>query len=328
MNGDSALPVVIVAGLEPGRLAVVGAAATAAAGELALGVVRSGMAAPDLDVALLALADEEVVVCASEPCLCCAQRLDLVRVVGKLAARGNRPDLLVVEADADTDLALMAQTMLRDPDLRRHTELQGIVVVVDAVGLALGLDMHGILNLPDSWCDQLAMADVVVLRNIDRLNPSAQERLLWALGGLAPRSATVAGSRRHQGRAVLDVDGFGTSRLGSRVIAPRAHRALPADSEPRTVVIEIEGWLEVHRLSSWIDDLHAQLGADLLRLDGVLAIDGERRRWVARGARTTLDLQDGATWDHDEVPRSSLALVGRRIEAGALGDTLVDCLAS
>lgn len=141
------LPVTMVTGWH-------GAGATALAGRLAADL------AP---LAVEVVRPEEEVVEQVGGCSAWAVCHDLIRVVGNLASRWQRPDRIVVDAGGWSDVVVAAQTFLDDPDLRRRTELCGIVTAVDTPSAAMRA-MSGRPVWPSDTCgEQVAAADHVVL---------------------------------------------------------------------------------------------------------------------------------------------------------------------
>src|SRR5205823_5824039 len=132
-----------------------------------------------IDHHLLRRVDERTVLLSSG-CVCCTLRGDLadeLRDLDNRRARGEIPDFrrVVVETTGLADPAPIVYTLMAEPVVRHHFELDGIVATVDA--------QHGLAH-PES-VKQAAVADVVVVTKTDvsdpgeatehlrRLNPAA-----------------------------------------------------------------------------------------------------------------------------------------------------------
>lgn len=268
--------------------------------------------------------EEELVHCSPDRCPCCSVRLDLVIAATDLARRRHRPDHLIIEVGGDADGAAVLQTFLRDPDLRSATEVDAMITVVDAPSIAHLVDGRGDLAVHRQLREQIALADRLVVNRTDLTTDRASEQLMWTLHYANPRARAIKSGGPDLGARLLETGSF--TREG--IVADQcrvATRPVTADG-PTVVRLAVTGALDRDALSSWVDDLHHTHGGDLLRIQGVLAVEGDDHRWVARGVRTTLELDDGPPWADGELRASRLWLVGRGLDDAELGSELVSCL--
>lgn len=323
MNSPAPLPITIVTGwYGAGKTAVVETLVAARPGRVA--VVHAGPAPVAPDAWACIAVEEELVYCSTDRCPCCSVRLDLLVAVTALAQRRLRPDHVVVELGGDADGAAALQTFLRDPDLRATVEVDGVVTVLDAPSLTHRITAGGSLAVHAGMGDQIALADRMVLARTWHTTERATDQLAWTLHYANPRATTLGSTDPGLADRVLDCRGFtaaGISADDRTTATPQ-----PATDAPTVLRLTADGVLDRGALSTWMDDLHHRQGGDLLRLQGVLAIEDEERRWVARGIRTTLDLDDGPRWSPTEERTSRLWLVGRGLDARELRDGLVSCV--
>lgn len=318
------LPVTLVAGwVGSGKSALVGRLVDR--GEEAIAVVHAGAPPPGADRAWWTIAlEEELVHCSIDRCPCCAVRLDLVTVVGDLARRRTRPDRVVVELSGHADVAAALQTFLRDPDLRRLTCVDAVVTVVDVPAAVALVDGGGNLEARPEVLDSIAMADRIVMARRERVAETAADRLAWTLHAANRRARLSVMADPEVDVQVLGERGFAPDGIEDDRRPLRPPRA--PEGAPALARVEVEGTLGREALSGWMDDVHHHRGADLLRLHGVLAVEGEEARWIARGVRTTLDLDDGSAWTTAEPRVSRLWLAGRGIDADDLRGGLQRCV--
>ena len=158
-----------------------------------------------IDHHLLSRVDERTVLLASG-CLCCTLRGDLADELRDLLGRRDAGEIppfnrVVVETTGLADPTPIVYTLLTEPVVRHHFELDGVVATVDA--------QHG-LRGPES-VKQAAVADVLVVTKTDladaarsttelaRLNP-AGEVVAAVLGDVEPRGSSFGRARADDAR--------------------------------------------------------------------------------------------------------------------------------
>lgn len=293
--------------------------------EESIAVVHAGAAPPGAERAWWCIpVEEELVFCSIDRCPCCAVRLDLVTVVGDLARRRARPDRVVIELSGHADVAAALQTFLRDPVLRRLTCVDAVVTVVDVPAAVALVDGSGHLGARAEVLDAIAVADRIVMSRRERVSESVADRLAWTLHAANRRARLSVMSDPKVDLQILGEHGFAPAGIEDDRRPLRPPRA--PEGAPVLARVEVEGVLGRDALSEWMDDVHHHRGADLLRLHGVLAVEGEDARWIARGVRTTLDLDDGSVWSPGEARTNRVWLAGRGLDADALRDGLQRCV--
>jgi G3E family GTPase len=138
--------------------------------------------------------------------------------------------------------------------------------------------------------------------------------------------------------SLLDRGAFDISRL--RVPAPRL--GAPAQAQARlyrkpdegqhseglvSVSLSFARPLERSRFLPWLQRLIAERGADVLRAKGIVAFDGEERRFVFQAVHMTVDSGLDRAWALGESRESRLVFIGRHLDAGELKEELTHCLA-
>ena len=207
-----------------------------------------------LDHHLLRRVDERTVVMASG-CLCCALRGDLAEELRDLLSRRERGEIppfnrVVVETTGLADPAPVVYTLLSEPLVRHHYELDSVVATVDAA--------HG-LRLQES-IKQAAVADVLVVTKVDladpgpledelrRLNPAA-ELVEAAFGEVEPER--LFGRGRRDPRELASKEGEHTRGVGG-------------------VSLFLDEELDWTAFAIWLTMLLQARGSDLYRVKGLL----------------------------------------------------------
>ena len=132
-------------------------------------------------------------------------RGDLLRVLGRLLRRRERPDRVLVEATGPADPAPIARTFTMDADISKSFRLDGIITLVDARLLGRYVDGNA-----SGAHEQIAFADVLVVNKTDLVSVSdlaAMERWLRSVNtGARVRRACYADVRLEQVLGIRPVD--------------------------------------------------------------------------------------------------------------------------
>ena len=282
-----------------------------------------------IDGDLLVGADEELFEM-NNGCVCCTVRGDLIRTVQSLLQRDARAfDAIVVETTGLADPGPVVQTFVVDPLLQSRTTVDSVTTVVDA--------RHIALRLADSReaAEQIAFADQILLNKTEavaadeltslearlrRINPWARiHRTQWADVPL------------HE---VLGRGSFDLSRMVSLepqfLAPPHEHDCEDAgcahahhhdhvhDHGIHSVSLATDEPLDGDALSRWLGALVQAQGERILRLKGILSIEGEARRWVVQGVHMLLDCDRQHAWRDGEPRSSRLVFIGRELDAEVL----------
>jgi hypothetical protein len=98
------------------------------------------------------------------------------------------------------------------------------------------------------------------------------------------------------------------------------------DEEVASVGIELPGELDAERLNAWLGGLLARRGPDIFRSKGILAIQGDPRRYVFQGVHMLMDSQPDRPWG-DQPRRSTIVFIGRNLDRAELIEGFRACLA-
>ena len=277
-----------------------------AIGETAVIVNELGEVA--IDHHLLRRVDERTVLMKSG-CLCCTLRGDLADELRDLLSRRERGEIpefkrVVVETTGLADPTPIVYTLLSEPVVRHHYELEAIIATVDAV--------NG-LRLTES-VKQVVVADTLVVTKTDlsgarlleerlaRLNPAA-EILEAQHGNVEPRRLFGRPQRDlrelHFEQASHDHDHDGV----------RAH-ALFLDEE-----------LDWTAFGIWLTMLLQSRGEDVLRVKGLLNVGGPGPL-VLNGVQHVIHPPVHLDEWPDDDHRSRIVFIGRGIETETLEESL------
>jgi G3E family GTPase len=255
-----------------------------------------------LDHLLVETLDEDTVLLSSG-CLCCTVRGDLVEALAKI--RPRKPTRVLIETTGLADPVPIIQTLLGDPFAALCFRMDGIVTVVDAVnGLAQLRDQPEALR-------QAAVADRIVLSKTDltdatelrarlaTLNPGAD--IITAVRGEVPAaSLTDLGLFVVEGKipdvaSWLRAEAFeqphdhGHDHHGhGDHAAPQqsAHDVNRHDANVRAFCLTFEAPMHWDGVGRFLEVLIATHGESLLRVKGILNLEGLDKPVVIHGVRS------------------------------------------
>jgi G3E family GTPase len=259
-----------------------------------------------IDNDLIVNAEEEIFEM-NNGCICCTVRGDLIRILGGLMRRKNRFDGIIVETTGLADPAPVAQTFFVDEDVRRQTKLDAIVTVVDAKHLLREID-----RAPEAQ-EQLGFADIVLLNKTDVV--TADE--LAAVEARIRRINPYAGIHRTERcgvdlAQVLGRDAFNIDRVleldPGFLTETHDHEH---DDQISSLSLTSDRPLEPELFVPWIEKITQDLGTDILRMKGIIAMKDDEQRFVIQGVHMLLEGGSQRPWKADEKRDSRLVFIGR-----------------
>ena len=286
-----------------------------------IAVIENEFGEIGIDHALVINADEEVFEM-NNGCICCTVRGDLIRIIGGLLKR-KELDGILIETTGLADPAPVAQTFFVDDEVRSRTRLDAIVTVVDA------------RNLPARLADsaepeeQIAFADVVLVNKIDLVTEAELAEVERRIRAINPQARL---HRTHRATLpvgdVLGRGGFDLDRIlefEPGFLAGEDDHV--HDSDVSSVSFELDRPLSQERFRTWIHQLLAQRGQDILRTKGILDFEGEDRRFAFQAVHMLAEGDFIGPWRTGAERRSKLVFIGRRIDRTALAEGFEACIA-
>jgi G3E family GTPase len=290
-----------------------------------------------IDNDLIVESDEEIYEM-NNGCVCCTVRGDLINVLERLMRQHGRFDAIVVETTGLADPAPVAQTFFMEDEVRASAALDAIVTVVDAKHFPAQINGE-----PEAE-EQVAFADIVLVNKADLVSPEQLAAVEAAVRSVNPyaelhrtRRADIPLDR------ILDRGAFDLQRVLDNDphfldhgddCGPdcghdhHAHRAASSlhDSSVSSVSL-VAGELDGAKFFPWIHALAQTEGANILRMKGILALQGEDRRYVVQGVHMIVEGEQQRPWRADETRQSRLVFIGRHLNESRLRAELRSCLA-
>jgi G3E family GTPase len=258
-----------------------------------------------IDHHLLRRVDERTVLMPSG-CLCCTLRGDLADELRDLLSRRDRGEIpafrrVVVETTGLADPAPIVFTLLSEPVVRHHYELEAVVATVDAV--------NGLRE--EESVKQAAAADTLVVTKADVAEPAELER---RLGQLNPAAEIVQASFGDVEPGRL----LGRRTPGTVPVTEHAHE--PHDGIAACAVF-LDEQVDWAAFGIWLTMLLQSRGSDLLRVKGLLDV-GAPGPVLLNGVQHVVHPPVHLDAWPDDDHRSRLVFIGRDIDPDALRRSL------
>ncbi|MFM0592417.1 MULTISPECIES: CobW family GTP-binding protein [Paraburkholderia] len=293
-------------------------------------------------------------------CVCCvgAVREDLVRIVRMLVERPDRLDHIIVETSGLADPYPVAQTFFLDDPIAKQVTLDAVVTMVDAKHIAAHLDDLVLDGSDNQAVDQIVCADRIVINKVDLVGPDDIASLTQRIRGLNATAEIVESSY-----AQIDLDrilGVGANEFSQILVESDGlheeehahaghhehehahhddehaehddhhqhadHADHQHDESVSSVGIEVDADIDLDALQTWLAELRDADAANLFRMKGILAVQGQSHRYVLQGVHNVIELRAAQVWGSE--PRSCrIVFIGRDLDRAALTDRFHACLA-
>jgi G3E family GTPase len=306
-----------------------------------IAVIENEFGEIDVDSDLV-LSSEEEIYQMTNGCICCVAdvREDLVQVLGKLLARREKFDHILVETSGLADPTPVAATFFIDNDVARQVRLDAIVTLVDALHAPQHLDDPQLDGMDNQAVEQIVTADRIIVNKTDLASEAQLTELEARIRSINQTAELLRSSyaRVDVGR-ILGIGGFMPAPMVLQDEAlhecdehcdhgehdgPHGHAHDPSvDSVSRA----FDAAFDRDRLLAWLADLADRRGEALFRLKGIVAIAGDERRHVLQGVHRLIDLQPADPWG-ERPPSSKVVFIGRELDPAELERGLRNCLAA
>lgn len=256
-----------------------------------------------LDHQLVAHSTENLTMEMSSGCLCCSIRGDLVQTLRDIHWRFSRNGQrhfrrVLIETTGLADPAPIIHTLMTHSRIAPKYRLDGIVATVDA---ATGCDT---LDRYSEAVKQAAMADTLLLtkgdlavkgqrallsHRLDNINPAAP-RLHVRYGDIAPDKVLDLGVFCADGKTPdvenwLKAEAYAEGAHGQAHHRHEHHDINRHDDHIKAFCFSVEAPIPEALLSSWLDVLMSLVGSEILRVKGIVNVEGHATPLVIHGVQ-------------------------------------------
>jgi G3E family GTPase len=275
-----------------------------------------------LDHMLVAHSTENLVMEMDGGCVCCSIRGDLVKTLRDVTWRFSRDghrqfQRVLIETTGLADPAPIIHTLMTHPQIASKYRLDGIVTTVDMATGMQTLDQH------QEAIKQAAMADVLLLtksdlvtdeqrdallHRLDELNPAAPRRQVRN-GEIEAREILNLGLFTAEGKTAdvarwLKEEAYSSAAFvpvalpqaigqSARVLKPQAtytgmahaHEANQHNDHIHAFCFAIDEPIPEETLAAWLEILMGFVGSNILRVKGILNVEGNPLPVVIHGVQ-------------------------------------------
>ena len=268
-------------------------------------VIINEFGAVGLDHDLIARSNEDLVVEMMGGCLCCTIRGDLAATLHDAPWRFARDgrcwfDRVVIETTGLADPAPILHTLMTDERLQTLYRLDSVIATVDAAtGMAT-------LDRQEEALKQAAVADRIVLTKTDLVSEAEVDILaarLWSLNPAAPIMPVLNGvtdyarlfdaglynpaTKSHDVQRWLAAERYEAphAHLRHRHHHDHHHDVNRHDDRIRAICLTFDTPLKAEAFERWLDILTMFKGADVLRVKGIVNLEGMELPVVVHGVQ-------------------------------------------
>jgi len=280
------------------------------------------------------MAAEENIVEMNNGCICCTVRGDLIaglKKIFKAAKSKGRPlDGVLIETTGLADPAPVAQTFFADDFIQQHFSIDGIITLVDAKHVIQHLDEEKPEGVENEAVEQIAFADRIMLNKCDLVDEATieeVERRIRAINATVPVKRTTNSTVDMD--FILGIKAFSLDKIleqeGEFLDDGQEHQH---DDRVSSVGIDVPGDVDSEKLGKWIGWLLKEKGTDLFRSKGVLAVRGEREKFVFQAIHMLFSNSRQRIWSPDEERRCRMIFIGKNLDRQELTAGFLSCMAA
>lgn len=296
-----------------------------------------------LDHLLVAHSTEIPVAQMNSGCMCCTIRSDLVKTLRDITWRFSRQGerqftRVIIETTGLADPAPIINTIMTNQQIASKYKLDGIVTVVDMVNGADTLAKH------DEAVKQIALADVLLLTKADLVNDAeraAFENQLDEINALAPRFTVKNGIVSPVKVINVELGAAGENRFGVIDLSseesdePHHHEHHhhhhhdethhqhhvhhhAQDGGINAYCFSGQTPIPEDILTEWLSVLKGFMGDKILRVKGILNVEGHDRPVIVHGVQHILHPLSHLQTDVQNGGQSDLVFITQDVDKAAI----------
>jgi G3E family GTPase len=246
-------------------------------------------------------------------CVCCETQAELVSALRELSAVTPRPRRILVETSGAASPAGVIRSVAA-PWARERLVLDGVITIIDAVRAQKALEF-------DVAIEQLGFADIVVLSHVDE----AVERNIdvdTVQGLVSPHAPAAVIARASRGALPSTLLELLAQRLETLHLVPEGSRHASIEA----VSVLLDGELDEELFADWVERALGNVEARILRVKGILAMQGVDARVIVQGVGETVEVVLGPSWGAAKRT-SRLVVLGLGLDRAALEQGFLRCAA-
>lgn len=267
----------------------------------------------------------EDVVLLSSGCLCCAVRDDLVSTLAELLTMVRCGAVtpfrqVVVETTGLADPAPIIHAVMSAPELLHGYRAGSIITTVDGVS-----GLNSMRNFAEA-AQQVALADCVVITKSDLVERWQLDTLELDVAKVNPSVRSLT-SNKHAMPSAADVLTHGDWRPHYLGVHDGAARGVHSHGI-KTFTVEVRREVEWPAFVDWLELLLAARGQSILRVKGLLPVEGDERPVVVHGVQHVVYPPEYLPRWPEASPRGWLVFIARNLTRTAIENSLPSIFAA
>ncbi|KAM6109698.1 zinc-regulated GTPase metalloprotein activator 1A-like isoform 3-T3 [Phoenicopterus ruber ruber] len=239
-------------------------------------------------------------------CLCCSVKDNGVKAIENLMQRRGKFDYILLETTGLADPGAVASMFWVDSELGSDIYLDGIVSVVDA--------KHGLQHLTEEKPEGLVNEASRSINGLVKILETQRSR--------------VDLSNVLDLHAFDSLSGISLQKKLEHVKTTHAH----LDKGIITVTFEVPGNIKEENLNLFVQNLLWEKNVkdktghpmDVIRLKGLVSIQGKSHQVIVQGVHELYDLEETAVaWKEDEKRTNRLVLIGRNLDKETIKEVFI-----
>lgn len=248
-------------------------------------------------------------------CICCTSQAALDAALDEAAGAPSTRRILVETSGAASPAGVIRA--LTKGTARDRLRLDGVITVIDATRA------HRTLPI-DLTVEQLAFADVVVMSHVDGRDEADLLALEQDLRGYAPAAPVVRAHRSERNAAVVpSLLTLLAMRSGVLHEVPSMTLRRPGHGIDAVSLVH-PGELDEQHFSDWVERTLGAIEARILRIKGILAVQGVEERVIVQGVGDAVEVTLGTPWGSD-TRTSRLVVLGLGLDEATLRSGFSAC---
>jgi len=267
-------------------------------------------------------------------CLCCSVKDNGVKAIENLMEKRGKFDYILLETTGFADPGPIAAIFWLDDELGSDVYLDGVVTVVDAKYSLEQIHQVKQDGQVNEAVQQIALADVLIVNKTDLVEEADLNKVLQEVQNINSASRLVQTQQsRVDLSSILDLHAY--DGLDDRPDKFSVTSTPHIDTAVSTVTVKHEGTTKLDKVELFLQkllwDVEYQNNkgekVKVLRLKGVLSIEGRPEKVILQGVHDTYDTYPTKLWG-EETRETIIVLIGRNLEKDSLQKAFMEVLNS
>jgi G3E family GTPase len=258
-------------------------------------------------------------------CICCSLNRELGTILNSIILSKVNYDYILIEATGIADPAQIVEMFVSGPRVQKYFKLDGVIGLVDASLFTQQFDKFREIR------KQLSQSDVLLINKTDLVDDEKLEQITAKLKEVNPL-AKIGYSQfgETENMKILHAEAYHPKKLEKSIIDLSSLTLVETNQVSnhsiQTAGICISGEFEMNRLSLWLENYIQSHTGNILRIKGILSIEGMKYKIILQSVGSTFQVLQGALWEKHEERLNRLVFIGADINNDEIEEQLKSLL--